>query len=240
MPPSRDPSRFVTTRWSLILSVREGATPEARAALSTLCELYWSPLYALIRRQGLGPDDAHDLVQGFFIRLLERDQFTLLERERGRFRSWLRASLQHYLVNEWERERALKRGGDQVRLSIDEEEAERLYGLEPAHELTPERLFERCWAMKLLEHVLASLRESYDRSGKGLLFEKLQGLLTSGVEQASYLEISEELGMSPGAVRVAAHRLRRKYKELLREAIAHTVENSEDIDEEIRLLLAAL
>ena len=235
-----NPGRFVTTRWSLILSVREGAAPEAKDALSRLCELYWYPLYALVRRQGFGPDDAHDLVQGFFTRLLEKNQLALVDRERGRFRAWLRISFEHYLANEWARERARKRGGDQLRLSIDGEEAERLYDRELAHELTPERLYERCWALSLLEHVLGSLRETYERSGRGLLFEQLQGSLTSGAEQASLQEISETLGMNPGAVKVAAHRLRRRYKEQLREAIAHTVERPEDVDDEIRLLLAAL
>jgi RNA polymerase sigma-70 factor (ECF subfamily) len=230
----------VTTRWSLILAAQEGDTPQAREALSALCALYWYPLYAFVRRRGHGPEDAQDRVQGFFTRLLEKNDLAAVDRQRGRFRAWLLASLQHFLANAWDSERALKRGGGQPLLSIDGEAAESRYGLDVTAEMTPERLFERQWALALLEHVLATLGEECARGGKGRLFEKLQGALAGEGEQLPYAQVAEELGMSPGAVKVAAHRLRGRYRELLREEIARTVERPEDIDDEIRLLLAAL
>jgi RNA polymerase sigma-70 factor (ECF subfamily) len=223
-----------------VLAVRQGTPSESRAALSTLCALYWYPLYAFTRRQGHGPEDACDLVQGFFTRLLEKNQLAVVDRQRGRFRSWLLASLKHYLSNEWDREQALKRGGGQAPLPIDAENAEGRYGLEPSHGLTPERLYERRWALTLLEHVLSSLEDECARLGKQRLFEKLRGTLAGDVEQVAYPQVAEALGMSPGAVRVAAHRLRGRYRELLRAEIAQTVERPEDIDDEIQQLLAAL
>jgi len=235
------PQRFETTRWSLVLAARQGSTPEAHEALSTLCQLYWSPLYAFIRRQGHGPEEAHDLAQGFFTRMLEKNQLVIADRQRGRFRSWLLASLQHYLSNAHDAERALKRGGGQELLSLDSVAAENEYRiLEPAHDVTPERLFERQWALALLERVLATLREEYLRTGKGALFDMLKAMLQGEVGESSYQELAAGLGCSPGALKVAAHRLRRRYRELLREEIAQTVESPEEIDDELRNLLLAL
>lgn len=234
------PRKFSTTRWSLILAASQGTTSESREALSLLCALYWYPLYAFTRRQGRGPEDACDLVQGFFTGLLEKNHLAAVDRQRGRFRSWLLASLKHHLANEWDREQALKRGGGHTPLSIDVEAAEGRYGLEPSHDLTPERLYERRWALTLLEHVLSRLEEECTRLGKRPLFEQLRGTLAGDVNQVPYPQVAEALGMSPGAVKVAAHRLRGRYRELLRAEIAQTVERTEDIDDEIRLLLAAL
>jgi RNA polymerase sigma-70 factor (ECF subfamily) len=236
----RGPRKFSTTRWSLILTASQGSTPEARDALSSLCQLYWYPLYAFTRRQGHPPEDSRDLVQGFFTRLLEKNDLAAVDPQRGRFRSWLLASLKHYLANEWDREQAQKRGGGQTFISIDSEAAEGLYGLEPSHELTPERLYERRWALTLLEHVLATLANECAQLGKQALFERLRGTLAGDSEQVAYPRVAEELGMSPGAVKVAAHRLRGRYRELLRAEISQTVERPEDVDDEIRLLLAAL
>ncbi len=223
-----------------MLAASQGSPSEAREALSTLCMLYWYPLYAFTRRQGHGPDDACDLVQGFFTRLLEKNGLAAVDRQRGRFRSWLLASLKHYLANEWDREQALKRGGGQLPLSIDTEIAEGRYGLEPSHHLTPERLYERRWALTLLEHVLSALEDEYARLGKRTLFERLRGTLVGDMSQVPYSQVAEALGMSPGAVRVAAHRLRSRYCALLRAEIAQTVERPEEIDDELRLLLSAL
>ncbi len=234
------PRRFSTTRWSLVLAVRQGGAPEAREALSTLCTLYWYPLYAFIRRQGYGPEDAHDRVQGFFTQLLERNQLAVPDPQRGRFRSWLLAALKHYLSNERDRENALKRGGGQTLLSIECGDAEGRFTLEPVEALTPERAYERRWALTLLEHVLTLLRDECHRAGKGALFDSLKGTLTGDAREASYQEVSASLGLSPGAVKVAAHRLRARYRELLRGEIAQTVERAEDVDDELRLLLAAL
>lgn len=232
--------RFATTRWSLLLSAQQGDTPEAREALAKLCQRYWYPLYALARRLGRRPDEARDLVQGFFTWVLEKRQLALVDRQRGRFRAWLSTSFKHYLINEREREQAQRRGGGQVEPSMDLENAESLYGLEPLHGMTPERLYLRCWAYALLEHVLNKLREEYDSRGQGLLFEKLRGCLTSAVVQDCYQKVAEELCMSLGAVRTAALRLRQRYLDQLRATIGQTVERPEDIDDELRMLLAAL
>jgi RNA polymerase sigma factor (sigma-70 family) len=232
--------RFATTRWSLVLTARQGFTAEAHEALSSLCQLYWYPLYAFIRRKGYGTDDAHDLAQGFFTRLLEKNQFAVADPQRGRFRSWLLASLQHYLANEWDRANTLKRGGGQIPLSLDAATAEGQYRLEPSHELNPERLFERRWALALLERVLDSLRDECTRTGRARLFDKLKDSLVGEASESSYQQIAVDLGSSPGAVKVAAHRLRRRYRELLREEISQTVANPEDVDDELRMLLTAL
>ena len=234
------PRKFSTTRWSLILTASRGSTTEAREALSSLCRLYWYPLYAFTRRQGYSPEDAQDSVQGFFTRLLEKNHLIAVDRERGRFRCWLLVSLKHFLANEWDRARAEKRGGGQKLISLEGERAEGRYGLEPMHDLTPEKLYERHWTLALLEHVLATLADEYARLGKQALFENLRGILASDVEQASYARVAEVLGMSPKAVKGAAYRLRSRYQELLRAEIAQTVERPQDIDDESRLLLASL
>jgi len=234
------PRKFSTTRWSLILTASQGSAAEARDALSSLCRLYWYPLYAFTRRQGHPPEDSQDLVQGFFTRMLEKNHLAAVDRQRGRFRSWLLASLKHYLANEWDREQALKRGGVQTLISIYSVTAEGLYGLEPAHGLTPEKLYERRWALTLLEHVLASLASECAERGKQVLFEKLRGTLAGDSEQVVYSQVAEELGMSSEAVKVAVHRLRKRYQQLLRAEIAQTVEHPDEVDDEIRLLLAAL
>ena len=238
--PQASPRKFSTTRWSLIIAVKQGTTPEAREALSTLCTLYWYPLYAFTRRQGRGPEDARDLVQGFFTRLLEKNDLATVDRQRGRFRTWLLASLKHYLANEWDRERTQKRGGGLTPLSINAETAEGLYQHEPSHDLTPEKLYERRWALTLLERVLSTLEQDCARLNRQALFEKLRGTLTGDVGQARYAEVAEALGMSEMAVKVAAHRLRVRYGELLQAEIAQTVEQPGDIDDEIRLLLLSL
>jgi RNA polymerase sigma-70 factor (ECF subfamily) len=233
-------SRFATTRWSLILTARQGVTREAREALAELCQIYWYPLYAFVRRQGHAAEEARDLTQGFFAQLLEKKQLAVAERERGRFRSWLRASLQHYLTNEWDRERALKRGGGQSLVPLDAEVAEGQYRLEPSHDLTPEKLFERRWAVAVLERVLHLLRDECTRTGKGLLFSQLKDSLVGDGDEVSYQQIAATLGSTSGAVKVAAHRLRRRYRELLRQEIAQTVGGPEDIDDELRGLLATV
>lgn len=233
------PQRFATTRWSLILAAGTGHAPEAREALATLCGLYWYPLYAFVRRRGHTAEEARDLTQGFFARLLERDDLSTLDPRRGRFRAWLLTALKHYLANERDRLQAVKRGGGESLLSIDGEEAESTYGLEPSHELTPERLFERRWALALLQRVTTLLRAEWVQAGKESLFEKLKGCLMDRTE-SSYQRIAHDVGMSEGAVKVAAHRMRSRFRELLRGEIAQTVEHSHEIDGELRHLLAAL
>jgi RNA polymerase sigma-70 factor (ECF subfamily) len=220
-----------------------GAPPtSAHDALAWLCRTYWYPLYAFVRSRGYAPEESQDLTQAFFARLLEKNVLRSADPDRGRFRSFLLASLKHFLANEWDRARAAKRGGGEPALSIEinVEDAERRFGREPADVLTPERIFERNWALTLLDSVLADLRSQYHRDGKGELFDRLKGSLTGDAGGASYAEIASASGMTEGAVQVAVHRLRRRYRDLLREHICQTVASPEDVDEEIRDLFKAV
>jgi RNA polymerase sigma-70 factor (ECF subfamily) len=231
--------RFATTRWSLVLAAKDKAAPEARQALADLCTAYWYPLYAYVRRQGHDAEQAQDLTQEFFTRLLEKDFLRAVDPVRGRFRAFLLAALRHFLANEWDRAKASKRGGGRRLLSLDCRAAEDRYRLEPAHQLTAEKLFERRYALTLLEQVLQRLKREMARAGKDELFEGLKQYL-AGAAESGYAETARALNMSDGALKTAVHRLRRRYRELLREAIAETVETDHEIDEEIRDLFAAL
>jgi DNA-directed RNA polymerase specialized sigma24 family protein len=239
-PVSADPCGFATTRWSLIVAAREQDTPQAQQALSRLCESYWYPLYAYIRRRGHTADEAGDLTQGFFARLLERDFFGAADPVKGRFRAFLLASCKNFLANEHDHARARKRGGGRSPESIHLASAEGRYSREPSHDLTPEKLFERRWAVTLLDRVLARLREEFTARGKATQFDHLRVYLVGERSGPPHGKAAEELGMTAGAVKVAVHRMRQRYRELLREEIAHTVEGQDQIDEEIRQLFAAL
>jgi len=217
-----------------------GGSAEARAALATLCESYWFPLYAFVRREGCSADDAQDLIQAFFVRLLEKNYLAVADRARGRFRSFLLAALKHFLANERKRGRAQKRGGGRAAISLDFPAAENRYRLEPADELTPERLYEKRWALALLDRVLQRLRDELAGAGKLARFDHLKQFLTGEPETESYRQIAGELAMSEGAVKVAVHRLRRRYRELLEDEIAQTVAGPEEVEEERRALLAAV
>lgn len=232
--------RFQTTRWSLVLDTRSGDTVTAREALSALCEAYWYPLYAFVRRRGHDAESAADLVQGFFTRLLETDGLAAVDPHRGRFRSFLMAACSHYLANQRDRDRALKRGGGRLTISIDRRDAEDRYGCEPIDDLTAERLFERRWALSLLEHVLERLEAEAIRDGKARRFEVLKPALLGSGERVPYAQIGAELGLSEDAARAAAARLRRRYREILREEVARTLDATADIDVEIRALFSAL
>jgi RNA polymerase sigma factor (sigma-70 family) len=231
---------FATTHWSVIVNARAADSSVARQALEKLCQTYWYPLYAFVRRQGHGPHDAQDLTQEFFARLLEKNYLDDVRRERGKFRSFLLASMKHFLANEWDRARAQKRGGAHVHVPIDTQSAETRYGLEPAHDRTPEKLFERRWALTLLDNVLALLREEFVASGKAEQFDQLKVALTADKRAVPYAELGVRLGISQGAVKVAVHRLRARYREVLRAEIASTVSSPADVEEEIRQLFAAL
>jgi RNA polymerase sigma factor (sigma-70 family) len=232
--------RFETTRWSLVLAAGQQPTPKSRAALSTLCEQYWYPLYAFLRRQGQSAEDAQDLTQGFFTRLLEKGWLHDVRPERGRFRSFLLASLSHYASNERDRARALKRGGPKPPLSLEIETAEGLYQLEPRDDVTPERVFDRRWALTLLDRVLARLKGEFHERGKGPLFDTLKVFLDGDRSGESYKEVGAALDMSEGAVKVAVHRLRRRFRDILRDEIAQTVERDEDIEDEIKHLFESV
>jgi RNA polymerase sigma-70 factor (ECF subfamily) len=232
--------RFATTHWSLVLTAGGPRTPASHDALATLCETYWYPLYAYARRVGHGVEEAEDLVQAFFVRILEKQALQHADPERGRFRSFLLASLKHFMLNEYNRARAAKRGGGQPIESIDVSGAEGRYALEPRDEANPERLFERQWALTILDRVHARLRSVSMRSGKGQLFEQLKDFVTGEETDTPYREAAESLGMSEGAARVAIHRLRRRFRDLLREEIEHTVADPAEVDDEIRFMLVTL
>jgi RNA polymerase sigma-70 factor (ECF subfamily) len=233
-------SEFPTTRWSRVARAADGEDSGARAALAELCAAYWYPIYAFIRRKGNDADRALDLTQDYFARLLERRPFAAADPARGRFRAFLLTDCGHFLAHHREREGALRRGGSRRVLSIDASDAEGRYLLEPAHVQTPERLFERDWALALLERVLAGLRVEYEESGRGASFEALKGALTDGRLEAPQAELARRLGTTEAAVQVAVHRLRRRYREALRAAVAATVADQTDVDDEIRSLFAAL
>jgi RNA polymerase sigma-70 factor (ECF subfamily) len=214
--------------------------PEGRAALAEICQAYWYPVYAFVRRKGLDPDDAQDLVQGFFSRLLEHEDLHQLDPAKGKFRSFLMAACSHFLANQRDHQRAQKRGGGRTLLTIDRLESEARYSREPAHDLTPERLYLRRWATTLLEHVLERLGREQDEAGKGRLFAALKPTLLGESGAATYQVLGNQLGLSEGAVRVAAHRLRERFRTLLREEVGRTLDDPAKVDEEIRDLFAAL
>jgi RNA polymerase sigma factor (sigma-70 family) len=231
---------FATTHWSMVLAARDPDSPAARAALAELCRIYWYPLYAFIRRQGYASPDAQDLTQELFARLLEKDFLGGVSRDKGKFRSFLLAVCRHFLANERDRARARKRGGGRPLLPLDFNTAEERYSREPAHELTAEKLFERRWALTLLDQVLARLRQEFCSQGKTQLFDRLKCFLTGEKDKAPHAELAQELDMTAGAVKVAVHRLRRRYRDLLREEIARTVDTPDHIEDEIRQLFSVL
>ena len=231
-------ARFHTTRWTLIAAA--GADDDgSRRALAELCERYWLPLYAYLRRRGHAEAEAQDLTQGFFAFLLERGGLAAADRGRGRFRSFLLASLNNYVINEWDRERALKRGGDSERLALDFESAEQRYRVQSAGEASPEELFDRHWATMQLERVLRRLKDEAIGAGTKERFLALKGYLIGDDAGPSYREAGDRLRMSESAVKVAVHRLRRRFGVLLREEVAETLADPTRVDEEIRNLFAA-
>jgi RNA polymerase sigma-70 factor (ECF subfamily) len=231
---------FRTTRWTMVVHAREPDSAEAAAALEQLCQTYWYPLYAFVRRQGYDPHDAQDLTQEFFARLLAKHQLESVDRAKGRFRSFLLAAMKHFLSNEWDRRNAIKRGGRQIHLSIDKQSAEDRYRLEPADPQSAEKIYMRRWALTLLDRVLDSLKAEAVASGKAEQFEQLKLALTGDRLSVPYAELARRLGTTEGAVKVAVHRMRQRYRELLRAEIAHTVTDSKAVDAEIRHLFAAL
>jgi RNA polymerase sigma factor (sigma-70 family) len=231
---------FPTTHWSCVAAAGGRDDGRAREALARLCDGYWYPLYAFVRRRGHGADEAMDLVQGYFVRLLETGVLASADPARGRFRSFLMADCSYYLSHRRARALALKRGGDRHPVSIDAGDAEGRFLAEPADGLTPERLFERAWAMTLLERVVNLLREEYESAGRATAFDRLKPILIGGRGEVPYAQIASELGTSEAAIQAAVYRLRRRYAGLLREEIATTVADPSDVEDEIRALFAAL
>jgi RNA polymerase sigma-70 factor (ECF subfamily) len=230
---------FPTTHWSLVLSAAQTASAEAEDALSSLCRTYWQPLYGYVRRQGHAPHDAEDLTQAFFARLLEKGYLSLADRRRGRFRTFLLSALKHFLINQWEKEHAKRRGGGQETVAWDTLGAEERFLAEPSDGLTPEMAYEKRWAATLLEQVLRRLREEAAASERLALFERLKDYLW-GETAEGYGAIAVALGQSEVAVKGAAHRLRQRFREVLRAEIAHTVLHDEEIEDELRHLIQVI
>ncbi len=236
----RTAAQFATTHWSVVLAAGRDDSPEAATALEKLCTAYWYPLYAYVRRRGYGAEDARDLTQGFFARLLRRNPFPHLQPMGAKFRSFLLVSLNHYLANEWQKDHAQKRGGNCARLPIDTTESETRYALEAADAMAPDEAYERRWAEAVLLQALKALREEQIAEGKQEVFDALAGNLTGTEETLPYAELAHRLGSTEAALRSAAHRMRRRYGVLLRQQVAHTVASLAEVDEELRHLLAAL
>jgi len=230
---------FTTTRWSVVLAAQD-SSPAAEEALEKLCRSYWWPLYGFVRRQSYSPEEAQDLTQGFFARLLERRDLDAVRREKGRLRSYLLASLKNFIANAQRRAMTIKRGEGRALVPLEELLSRERADLEPADTLSADRIYERRWALTLLEQVLARLGEEYRRADNALLFDQLQQVLADESDRPSQAEIAQKLGMTENAVAQAFHRFRQRYRELLREEIAHTVAAPGDIQDELRHLIAVL
>jgi RNA polymerase sigma-70 factor (ECF subfamily) len=236
---SRQPE-FAITRWSVVAAAGRNDTTQARSALEQLCRIYWYPLYAYVRRRGHSPEDAQDLTQEFFARLLENNWVARADRQRGRFRSFLLSAMSHFLSDEWDKARAQKRGGGTAPVPLQLDTAETRYGHEPADSVTPEQTYERRWALALLEEVLRRLRVEYEKAGRLELFTALNPCLVGERTALPYAELAAKLGVSEGTVKSAAHRLRQRYRELLRSEIAQTVAEPGEVDEELRHLFVVV
>ncbi len=229
---------FATTHWSVVLAAGKKNVPQAAEALEKLCHTYWYPIYAYVRRHGYNPEDAQDLTQGFFARLLARQSLARVQPERGRFRCFILAALKRFLINERQRSGALKRGGGSPHLPFNTREGEERYGPEAGGKDTPDRLFDRAWALSVMEQASTKLEQEYHLEARARVFEKLKLLLAGDEARPNYAAIGAELGMSEGAIKVAVHRMRRRYRELLREEVAHTVSTAGNLEEELQSLRA--
>jgi DNA-directed RNA polymerase specialized sigma24 family protein len=232
--------QFTATRWSIVLSAGRRSSPDSRQALESLCQTYWYPLYAYVRRRVPDVHAAQDLTQAFFASFLERNALQAADRERGRFRSFLLTAFKHFLADDWDKARAQKRGGGRRSIPLNLDSGESRYALEPLHDLSPERLYEKQWALTFLDHVLTRLGDEFAAKGKEKQFQALKPFLAGQPEPNCYEVAAPTLGISEAAAKVAAHRARRRYREILRAEIAETVAGPQEIDDEIRDLRAAL
>jgi RNA polymerase sigma factor (sigma-70 family) len=233
---------FTTTHWTVVLQAAGLKDPDrVSEALEELCRAYWYPLYAFVRRQGHSPDDAQDLTQDFFARFLKRECFRLADRRRGRFRSFLLTAMKHFLINEWDRSSARKRGGGRNQIPLHQlMEAEDLYTREPSHDWTAEKIYERSWALSVLRQVRSLLRQEYSDEGKTERFIQLEQFLPGGECELTYAEAADRLGVAEGTIKSDVHRLKQRYRDLLRKEIANTVATRGEIDEELRHLIRVL
>jgi RNA polymerase sigma-70 factor (ECF subfamily) len=233
-------TRFATTSWTKVLSAREASTSEARQALEGLCRVYWYPVYAFVRRQGNDAEDSRDLTQAYFAELLEKGYLNDYDPQRGRFRVFLMASVRHFLSKEREKALAWKRGGRADVVSLDAREVDGRYRHEPVDHLTPEQIFERRWALTVLQGALSRLHREQEDLDRGREFARLEGFLTGEQANGSYHDVAEELGTTEGAVKTSIHRLRRRFGQLLRSEIAETVASPAEVDDEVRHLLGVI
>jgi len=230
---------FATTHWTVVLAAGRASSEQADVALEELCRTYWYPLYVYVRRQTSTREDAEDLTQAFFARFLEKNYLEKLTSQKGKFRAFLLASLKHFLANEWDRANRQKRGGGVLPLSLDWQDADARYQIDPADNASPDKLYDRAWAIRVLERVLARLRDENSGGEKAKLFEQLKAFLTVGANAIPHAEAAARLNLTEGAVRVAVHRLRRRYRELLREEISQTLSDPVQIEEEMQTLFSA-
>jgi RNA polymerase sigma factor (sigma-70 family) len=238
--PTGAAAHFVTTQWNLVVSAGRTSATERHDALEQLCRAYWYPVYAFVRRRGHDPDQAQDLTQEFFARLLEKNYLHSAHPAKGRFRTFLLTAVERFLTNEWIKARRQKRGGGRPLLPLNGEEAESLYQLEPADPATPERLFDRKWALALLRRAMDELRAEAKAAGREALFQEVRSVLSGDSAAAPYAEIAARLQMTEGAVKAAVHRWRRRYADLVRDAVAQTVAAPGEVEAEIRELFLAL
>jgi RNA polymerase sigma-70 factor (ECF subfamily) len=224
----------------MVLAAWRSDTPRAQAALAGLCQTYWYPLYAYVRRRGYNSADAEDLTQGFFAQFLEKKYLKDVDPAKGKFRAFLLMSLKHFLANEWDRQHAKKRCAEMPLLAFDATSAEKRYHCEPADHTTPEQFFERKWALTVLARVLARVEDEFSAEGKRELFDKIKNCLSANEAIHGYDRIAQELGMTKAALKMAVHRLRRRYRKLLKDEIAQTVSSPEEVEDEIRCLFAVL
>ena len=228
---------FNPTHWSIVLAARDTASPQAADALEKLCRTYWYPLYVFVRRQGHDEHSAKDLTQDFFARLLEKNYLAQVDQDKGKFRSFLLASLKHYLADQRDKKNAQKRGGGQILISLDETVGEDRYRAEPVDIMDAEKLYERRWALTLLDQARERLKEEFLNADKLQLYERLQAFAAGGGDTPAYSDVAVELGLSEGGVRTAVFRMRQRYRELVREEVTQTVSSPQDVDEEIRHLI---
>lgn len=230
---------FATTHWTVVLAAGQRHTPQSDGALEELCRTYWFPLYAYVRRRGHAKADAEDLTQAFFARFLEKNYLAGLNAERGRFRAFLLASLKHFLANEWDKSQAQKRGGGATNLSLDWQTADTKFQVAATNEPSPDKAFDREWALALLAKVIERLQQECAADGKAKVFEQLKAFLMAGKGESAQSNVAKTLGMEEGAVRVAVHRLRKRYRVLLRDEISQTLTDESQVDEEMRALFGA-
>src|SRR5260221_2095093 len=231
---------FRTTHWSVVMAAKRSDSPERMAALTALCQAYWYPLYVFVRRQGRDRHQAEALTQVSFARLLEKNTLASVQPAQGRFRSFLLASLKNFLANDWDRSQTVKRGGQYSIISWDDQSGEDRYLLEPSHDATPEKLFERTWALTLIQSVLAQMKKEYADAGKSELFESIQASSSEDEGAGTYAEIAVRLNMTEGAVKMSVLRMRRRFGALLRAEIAQTVTDERQVEAELRHLFACL